>query len=467
MIHAPQGDGNSDNHNHGSNYIRPKLDGAHVLKLGLHTCGQDRDQQGDTKAEGNLFDRANCFHLLGSNKIFKMTEPDPHDAPPIDWNEYMNRPVPEPKEIDREQRQFSSIGEAETKLGVFVHPRLKYMYAQPRFEQRSQEWFDARYAAITASDFAAAAGNGEYGSPVQVFRKKTESNKTKPSRMGELAMQHGVKYEDAAAFRYEQETGKTILDFGLLTHWKLWQMKPDDISTGEWHRLIHLPERPECISPDDWTTVCDLRWLKGSPDGITTDNILIEIKCPFGDIVPGQLKRMYNAQVQLNMEIANCDLCHFIQYKPQTTWFHAEEYDQFIVTRDSEWFKIHKEKAAKTWEWIQSFRRTGQIPPALASKLKRVQNDKGQVMFESRNAQKRTRSSDSNPRNAWMQFDLPNGSIVRHPSTEPATIDVSTVKVPLSPPVPASDAESTRSEEEEVDIVDVHVAPANPPPFCP
>lgn len=307
-----------------------------------------------------------------------------HKSAAEEWNEFINREIPEPPMLDRSTRQFASAEQADEKLGMKTHPLLRHLFVQPRFEQRSEEWHTARQTAITASDFGAASGDSEYGNPVSVFRKKTESKGDKITDPRALAfMAHGTKYEDAAAFRYEKESGKKIIDFGLLSHWKLWEARPSHITPTTWFHLIHKEERPDELSPELWEMVLDLRWLKGSPDGITADGILIEIKCPSAAWTPGVIKRAYLAQVQVNMEVAGVDVCHFIQYAPQKQHMFSERYDCFEVHRDGSWFAIHKEVARKTWDWVLEYRKTGILPAALMPKIRQVPDPEGMIVFES------------------------------------------------------------------------------------
>jgi len=232
---------------------------------------------------------------------------------------------------------------------------------------------------------------------MQVYRKKVETAPVVFSDVAKRCMSHGVKYEDAATYRYEQETGNIVMDFGLLSHWRLWTMRPADKSAEEWFRLCHLPERPDCITPERWETILDLRFLKGSPDGITTDGILLEFKCPVSTFVDGVVKRTYYAQVQLNMELANLDMCHFVQYAPQKTWLFGERYDLTEIPRDKEWFQLHKGNAKRVWEWILYTRDTGDIPPELAPKL-RIVPDTPDGEFALESSRKRARKAASPPR---------------------------------------------------------------------
>lgn len=308
-------------------------------------------------------------------EAIKQNEKDTKPVPvlPQTYLDHINAPLPQ---IDRKERTFSTIEEAREKLGKPIDESLRGLFEQPFFEQGSEEWHMQRRGAITASDFGAAAGCAEYGNAVAIFRKKIEHNGHLLPARALPFVEHGKKYEDVAAYEYEQRTGNTIIDFGLLTHCTLWNLRPANITRENWFLLIHEENRPECISEEDWATIIDLRWLKGSPDGITTNGILIEIKCPVSKIAKGVLKQMYRAQVQLNMEVANVDTCHFIQYKPPVGILHGE-FDLFTVAREPDWFQLQKASARKCWEWVQEFRTSHTLPADLAKKIKIVPDPEG------------------------------------------------------------------------------------------
>uniref|UniRef100_A0A6C0IWN4 YqaJ viral recombinase domain-containing protein n=1 Tax=viral metagenome TaxID=1070528 RepID=A0A6C0IWN4_9ZZZZ len=299
-----------------------------------------------------------------------------------------------PKAIDRSQRSFKSIEEATERLGKPIHETLRHIFDQPRIEQKSNEWLFARRNAITASDFGAAAGIAEWSNPVEIFKKKTETNIQPFNARSIEFMKHGEQWENYAAHHYETVTGNTIIDFGLMVHWRIFALRPSDITRNDWLRLVTSTDRPECIDDEKWREICDLRWLQGSPDGITTNGILVEIKCPSTSFKPGVIRDCYMAQVQLNMELANVDRCHFIQYRPPEGLL-SEQFDFFEIARDRQWFLLQKENARKCWKWIEHFRNTGTVPQDLVKRIEKVATEDGSVQFRSLLTRKRSTSSVS------------------------------------------------------------------------
>lgn len=190
----------------------------------------------------------------------------------------------------------------------------------PQFIQRSPEWFAQRENAITASDLPTVLGENKYKTPWALLVDKCNAN-PKPF-IGNEATRWGTHYEDIAIERYSKLRNKKVLPFGLLIH----------------------PDYP---------------WLGGSPDGITTDGILLEVKCPLTrKIVMGEVPEHYLSQVLLNLEICNLELAHFIEYCPGNA---DEDYIINIVDikRDREWFAKELPKIREFWDSVINYRRDG------------------------------------------------------------------------------------------------------------
>lgn len=87
----------------------------------------------------------------------------------------------------------------------------------------------------------------------------------------------GCKYEDVAVLLYEQLYNTTVHEFGLITH-------------------------------------SEYEWLAASPDGVSSEGIALEIKCPKSrKIVHGSIPIHYWCQVQIQLEVTDLDVCDFIE----------------------------------------------------------------------------------------------------------------------------------------------------------
>ena len=187
------------------------------------------------------------------------------------------------------------------KQGETIHPSLAKLLARTdRINQRTKLWFTTRTRMITCSDMAAVLGQSPYNKPIDVFRKKT--GQSRPFK-GNYATRRGQELESVALEKYVLKTRKKVWpeDCGLLQH-------------PHWHQI------------------------GGSPDGITLDGVVIEIKCPSSRvIIPGVCPEVYEAQVQVLMEIADMEVAHFVQYKPGSL-FCEEILDITVVERDRGFF---------------------------------------------------------------------------------------------------------------------------------
>ena len=201
-----------------------------------------------------------------------------------------------------------------------MNPIVQKLLTIPQYEQRSPEWHKQRENAITASDIPAVLGENEYKSSWTLLLDKCNAN-PKPF-IGNTATKWGTHYEDIAIEKYSTLRNKEVLSFGLLIH----------------------PDYP---------------WLGGSPDGITTDGILLEVKCPLKrKIVHGEVPHHYLSQVLLNLEICDLEMAHFIEFVPGNA---DDNYEINIVEvpRDREWFARELPKMKDFWDNVLKYRKEG------------------------------------------------------------------------------------------------------------
>lgn len=139
-----------------------------------------------------------------------------------------------------------------------MHPAVVDLLNRDNEAQRTDEWLRKRKAMLTASDVATALGLNPYKSKMVLMKEKC----CKEERKNEdtIATSHGNQYEDEAIEIYEKEFNKKALRFGLFVS------------------LEH-------------------KWLGGSPDGVTTDGILVEVKCPISRPIKDEVPVYYIPQV--------------------------------------------------------------------------------------------------------------------------------------------------------------------------
>jgi putative phage-type endonuclease len=176
-------------------------------------------------------------------------------------------------------------------------------------KQRSKKWIKSRQEKVTASKVAAIIGHNVKCSREAVFN--AEVGKTPPFR-GNIFTAHGITYEPVALHRYMEITKTIGLKFGLIPH----------------------PQYD---------------YIGGSPDLITLDGILVEVKCPYYKkqdrieaLMKGEVPKMYMPQIQLGLEITGLDFAHYVEYYPaRKSTGQKEEIFITEVKKDPLWFSTH------------------------------------------------------------------------------------------------------------------------------
>ena len=171
---------------------------------------------------------------------------------------------------------------------------------------------------ITASDVASAIGENHYEKPEAFIKKKV----LRTVWAGNAATEHGTKLEPFVRDLYDQKTGRKTHEIGIVRH-------------------------------------RDHPWLGGSPDGITEDGLLIEIKCPLTRKIEPKVPKHYLPQVQLLLEVTDLEECDFVQYRPAKEEGAEPEFVVVRVKRDREWFKSALPKIEQIWNKIVDGRKEG------------------------------------------------------------------------------------------------------------
>ena len=139
-------------------------------------------------------------------------------------------------------------------------------------EQKSKEWYEMRSNMLTASDWGTVLGENHYSNSNEVLKKKCGDN----TFITNAAMEWGNKYESVAVLIYEHRNNVKVLEFGCLRH-------------------------------------PSISFLGASPDGITEDGVMLEIKCPSTRKITGVPPSYYWCQVQGQLEVCELDRCDFLE----------------------------------------------------------------------------------------------------------------------------------------------------------
>jgi putative phage-type endonuclease len=151
--------------------------------------------------------------------------------------------------------------------------QLQHLLQLPKIEQRTPEWYEARQTLITASDFAQALGEGKFGTQKQLIQKKCGFEQDKFDNSA-AALRWGTMFEDVACAIYAQRNETKIHNFGLLRH-------------------------------------PNINYFGASPDGITEDGIMVEIKCPWKRKIDGNVPLQYFYQIQGQLDVCGLSECDY------------------------------------------------------------------------------------------------------------------------------------------------------------
>lgn len=164
-------------------------------------------------------------------------------------------------------------------------------------QQRTPEWFAARRGRVTGSVAGAILGLDPNTSREAALRRLVRDwHGAEPEFSGNIATRHGQAHEDGAIIDFIMETGLDVEPVGFLTY-------------------------------EDW--------LGASPDGLTSDSGVLEVKVPFGkrnDTAP-VFKTLaeqphYYAQVQVEILCADASHGWFWQWSAHGTKLERVEVDR-------------------------------------------------------------------------------------------------------------------------------------------
>ena len=174
---------------------------------------------------------------------------------------------------------------------IYLRNQFKFLQNEPQPEQRTPPWYEMRNGMLTASDWGVMLGDNPYSNPTDLILKKCGHEK--PFKVGP-AILWGVKYEETAVQIYEYRNNVKVIEFGLIQH-------------------------PE------------IKYLGASPDGITEDGVMLEIKCPKSRKITGIPPRYYFDQVQGQLEVCRLDRCDFLECKLEEYEneddYHSDNYE--------------------------------------------------------------------------------------------------------------------------------------------
>ncbi len=180
--------------------------------------------------------------------------------------------------------------------------RVQILLKKPQPEQKSKEWFIQRQSVITASEAASCLTLSEeickiYVESLNIKGFKYDNNKCLSSY---------DTLEDYIIKKCDAFNGVTVYKDTVFT---LWGKKYEEIATRWYRRYYNTGIIEFGLLPHS-----RIKWLGASPDGITPDGIMLEIKCPYSrKLINGYIPIHYWIQIQVQLEVADLDFCDYLE----------------------------------------------------------------------------------------------------------------------------------------------------------
>lgn len=188
---------------------------------------------------------------------------------------------------------------------MYLHPTVRALFSKIGVRQRTASWFRIRRGKVTASQVCAVFNDKSFkGQEIYRFRSAFKSRKQLVrSKLGEF------RFDDNHILKYGRDNERRAVACAIqrgvpILHEVHENGEIDAIDFG----LLQHPEHT---------------FLAGSPDGVTSNGYVVEIKCPWSEekkkkIKAGYVPDCYYLQMQILMEIMGLRGAYFIQYAPET-----------------------------------------------------------------------------------------------------------------------------------------------------
>ena len=196
--------------------------------------------------------------------------------------------------------------------------RVKTLRSKPQEPQRSPEWYRARNTRVTASEASCLLTLSEEHCKAYV----EDFNITNFKYKSDYCMSHYDNREDYIIKKCRTFYGENLFKDSVFT---LHGKKFEEIATRLYRKKFNTEVIEFGLLPHS-----RLSYLAASPDGITPDGVMLEIKCPYSrKIVEGVPPIWYWCQMQIQMEVADLDQCDFLEC--EITSISKEEFIKQVV----------------------------------------------------------------------------------------------------------------------------------------
>lgn len=234
---------------------------------------------------------------------------------------------------------------------------VEHVKTLPQPEQRTPEWYQIRRESIGASESASIWGDNPYASSNKLLLKKCgyDPHGFKP---GPHCL-WGIKYEPIIQQLYELKHNTTLIEFGSIKHQEI-----DHISA--------------------------------SPDGITPDGIMCEIKAPLTRVITGIPTIYYWYQMQQQLQVCKLDKVDFVEVKLSEYLNYDQYKDDEHIDHKNECFtkdNTYKNVIIEYWDdnnedldskmpnyvYPVNFLNTDEIPDYIKLQKKEIDNSSNKI----------------------------------------------------------------------------------------
>lgn len=179
--------------------------------------------------------------------------------------------------------------------------KVKNLLKKPIIVQRSLEWHKIRNVALSASEIAACLTFTP-----EVCEDYMKQFNVPNFKIDGKCCSHFDTKEDFIINKCRAFFGENVFTDSVFT---LWGKKYEEIAARLYRTTfnIKLLEFGSLVHPR-------LKWLRCSPDSITENGTLVEIKCPFKrKIKDGEVPFHYYLQCMLQLEVCDLETCDFLE----------------------------------------------------------------------------------------------------------------------------------------------------------
>lgn len=188
------------------------------------------------------------------------------------------------------------------------HPKVRELLSRLYYRQGSKGWLLSRSLCflVSGSTIPTVLGENPYEDMYTMFKK---SNGIDAPFVGNMATRHGSREEDNVVQRLSEKLGgKRIFELGSV-------MINDKSLCGLVVGIDDPPNPMEMRQLNALAYIIDK--VSASPDGLTEDGELVEIKCPVWRMPdPTCVPKHYRAQLNMEMEMCDAESVIFVEYVP-------------------------------------------------------------------------------------------------------------------------------------------------------